>query len=83
MITVDEVANLLRRELRGRLPEGMRIDEHTRLQDLGLSSLQVTEIVFTLEEAHKAEFDPAKAADVQTLGELIAVGNESLGAGAR
>lgn len=82
MITVDEVAALIRREQRGKLDDATIIDESTRLEDLGLSSLQVSEIVFTLEEDHGIEFDPARAADVKTLGELLEVANEALGAGA-
>jgi len=78
MITLDEVARLIRREMRGKLPDGVTLEESTRLDDLGLSSLQISEIVFTLEETHNVEFDAAKAADVNTLGELIAVGNETL-----
>jgi len=80
MITVDEVAELIRREMRGKLPADATIDESTVLEDLGLSSLQVSEIVFTLEEDHGFEFDAAKAADVKTLGELLALANETLGA---
>jgi len=82
VITVDEVAALIRREQRGKLDDATIIDESTRLEDLGLSSLQVSEIVFTLEEDHGIEFDPARAADVKTLGELLEVANEALGAGA-
>lgn len=78
MITVDEVAGLIRNELRGKLPADATIDESTSLEDLGLSSLQVSEIVFTLEEEHDFEFDAAKAADVKTLGELLALANETL-----
>jgi len=78
MITLDEVGQLIRREMRGKLPQGATLDKNTRLEDLGLSSLQISEIVFTLEENHGVEFDAAKAADVKTLGELIAVGNETL-----
>ena len=77
MITVDEVAALIRREMRGKLPEGTIIDESTSMDDLGLSSLQVAEIVFTLEEDHEIEFDPARAADAKTLGDLVALGNEA------
>ena len=81
MITVDEVADLIRRELRGKLPDGTTLDEDTPLEGLGLSSLQISEIVFTLEEEHGIEFDAARAADVKTLGELVALGNETIGAG--
>lgn len=77
MITVDEVAALIRREMRGKLPAETIIDENTSMDDLGLSSLQVAEIVFTLEEEHEVEFDPARAADAKTLGDLVALGNEA------
>ncbi|NGO66961.1 acyl carrier protein [Streptomyces boncukensis] len=80
MITVEEVTKLIHREMRGKAPTGIEIAEDTKLGDLGLSSLQVTEIVFTLEETHGVEFDPARAADARTLGDLIAIGNEALAA---
>ena len=80
MITVDEVAGLIRRELRGKLDAGTVLDEGTRLEDLGLSSLQVSEIVFTLEEDHEVEFDAARAADAKTLGDVVALANEALAA---
>ncbi len=80
MITLDEVAGLIRRELRGKLSADAALDEGTRLEDLGLSSLQVSEIVFSLEEKHEVEFDAARAADAQTLGDVVALANEALAA---
>ena len=80
MITADEVIALIRREMRGKLPAGTTIDEHTEMNELGLSSLQIAEIVFTLEEEHEVEFDPARAADARTLGDLVALGNDALSA---
>jgi acyl carrier protein len=82
MITVEDVADLIRRELRGKLAKDVTIDAGTRLDDLGLSSLQVAEIVFTLEEDHGVEFDPARAADASTLGDLIALVNDTVTTGA-
>ena len=81
MITVEEVSGLIRRELRGKLASDTVLDESTRLEDLGLSSLQVSEIVFTLEENHEVEFDAARAADAQTLGDVVALANEALDIG--
>jgi len=78
MITINDLAQLIRQEMRGKLPKDVQIDESTRLDELGLSSLQVSEIVFTLEDEHGVEFDPAKAADAQTLGDLLALSNEVL-----
>jgi acyl carrier protein len=74
-ITLDEVAALIRREMRGKRAKETAIDESTCLKDLGLSSLQIAEIVFTLEEKHGVEFDPARAANAQTLGDLVALAN--------
>lgn len=78
MITLDDVARLVRRELRGKLQAETTLDGNTRLEDLGLSSLQISEIVFTLEEDHEVEFDTARAAEVQTLGDVVALANESV-----
>ena len=80
MITVEEIVSLVSRELRGTVPAGMTIDENTRLDDLGISSLQIAEIVFTLEDNHNVEFDPARAADARTLGDLMALGNDVVSA---
>ena len=78
MITIDEVVQLIRREMRGHLAADRLIDENTELADLGMSSLQVAEVVFTLEEQHETEFDPARAADAVTLGDLVRLGNDAL-----
>jgi acyl carrier protein len=79
MIALEDVAELIRQELRGELPQGVTLDADTRLDDLGLSSLQISDIVFTLEEQHEFEFDAARAADVKVLGELVALANEAIG----
>jgi acyl carrier protein len=78
MITIDEVAALVRRAIRGKRANDVVIDQGTHLGDLGLSSLQIAEIVFSLEESRGVEFDPARAADAKTVGQLIAVGNTAL-----
>ncbi|MBB5802989.1 acyl carrier protein [Saccharothrix ecbatanensis] len=80
MIGIDEVIGLIKREMRGKLPADITIDENSSMDDLGLSSLQVAEIVFTLEEDHGVEFDAARAADARTLGDLVALGNDALSA---
>lgn len=78
MITLEEVVALIKHEARGKIGPGTAIDSDTKLKDLGLSSLQIAEIVFTLEENHEVEFDPARAADAESLGDLIALGNSAL-----
>ncbi len=64
--------------MRGRKKKTLPIDEHTQLRDLGLSSLQIVEIVIALEERYGVEFDTVRAAEARTLGELITAGNAML-----
>jgi acyl carrier protein len=78
MITIEEIRARVQGELRGKLPDGVTIDERTAIKDLGLSSLQISEIVFGLEEDHGVEFDAALAADAETLGDLLGVANQAL-----
>jgi acyl carrier protein len=80
VITVEEVAQLIRKEMRGKLPADAVLDAGTSLKDLGLSSLQISEIVFTLEEDHEVEFDAASAANATTLGDVVALANLALSA---
>jgi acyl carrier protein len=77
MLTVDEVAGRIRTQLKGKEQHEV-IDANTGLEDLGLSSLDVAEIVFSIEEDHGVEFDTAKAADVKTLGQLVDLANEAI-----
>jgi acyl carrier protein len=79
-ITIEEVVVLIRRQLRGKVSADQVFSADTRLEDLGLSSLQIAEVVFTLEDRYEAEFDPARAADAKTLGDLVALGNEAIAA---
>ncbi len=81
MITIDEVEQLIRERMRGKLPPDTTIGPDTVLKDLGLSSLQLSDIVFTLEETHDFEFDASKVADVTTVGDLVAVANEAIADG--
>jgi acyl carrier protein len=76
MVTIDEVAGLVARQLRGELPDGTTLDEDAVISDLGLSSLQLTDLVFTLEEESGCEFD-GRVAEVITLGDLTALANGS------
>ncbi|WP_024804907.1 acyl carrier protein [Nocardia sp. BMG51109] len=78
MITLDEVETKIKKKLKGNYPAGLVLTEATALEDLGLSSLQTAEIVFEIEEDYEIEFDPARAADVTTLGALITLANEIL-----
>lgn len=80
MITIEDIRERVGRELRGKLPDGVTITDDTVIEDLGLSSLQISEIVFGLEEDHDVEFDAALAADAKTVRDLLAVANQAIAA---
>ncbi|MFZ0040520.1 MAG: phosphopantetheine-binding protein [Solirubrobacteraceae bacterium] len=55
--------------------EGLTISDDSRLEELGLSSLEVVEIFFALESLTGREIDSTVAAEVQTVGDLLRVLN--------
>ncbi|MBO0879806.1 MAG: acyl carrier protein [Mycobacterium sp.] len=76
MIALEEAIELIRRKLRNKLPDGLELNEETPLDALGLSSLQISDIVFTIEDRHGFEFDASRAAGIQTVGDIVALANE-------
>lgn len=74
-VTVEVAADIIRRRL-GARGAGVEITAESRLEDLGLSSLEIAEAFFDLEEIVGYDLDASAAADVQTLGDLVAVVND-------
>lgn len=74
-LTTEDVARLIRKQLGAKLDEGTAIGPETELEALGLSSLDQTEVFFAIEEFVGKELDPTAGADVETIGELVAVVN--------
>ncbi|HEX8054538.1 MAG TPA: phosphopantetheine-binding protein [Thermoleophilaceae bacterium] len=73
-VTIDEATAIIRSKLGSR---GARteIRGSSRLDDLGLSSLEVADTFFELEELVGHELDATVVADVQTLDEMLAAVN--------
>ncbi|MGI8335645.1 acyl carrier protein [Actinomadura scrupuli] len=78
MIVLEEVLDMIRKKLRNKLPSHLDLTADTELDRLGLSSLQVADIVFAIEDEHDFEFDLAKALGITTIGEIVTVANEAL-----
>jgi len=76
MITVADVCELIRKRQGGKVRADLELDGDTVFDDLGLSSLQIADIVYTIEDRLGIEFDPARAADVKTVGDLVNLANE-------
>jgi acyl carrier protein len=75
VLTVTDVCDVIRAHLGVKLPSDVQLSSDTSLDALGLSSLQVAELVVSIEERTGIEFDPAAAAEVTTLGELVELAN--------
>ncbi|MFI9724367.1 acyl carrier protein [Streptomyces sp. NPDC052396] len=72
MITVATVCALIAKKL-GSKAAGLVLDADTAFDSVGLSSLQITDIVYTIEDEAGIELDPSQAANVKTVGDLIAL----------
>lgn len=77
MLTVEDTCEIIKAQLGGSLPVGTELNGDTNFDDLGLSSLQISDIIFSLEERLGTEFDPANAAEVQTISELVELANRT------
>ncbi len=77
-ISVDEVAGIIRAQVGDKVPADAALGPDAALEDLGLSSLDVTEVFILIEELVERELDSVPAADARTLGELVAVVNQQL-----
>ena len=75
MLTVEDVSAMVRKQLGGKLASDTDIRAETELDELGLSSLQVSDIIFSIEEELSIEFDAADAADITTVGGLVELAN--------
>ena len=47
------------------------IDENSRLQDLGIDSLDVVEYLLEIEERYGVEFPPEEMSDLKTINDLV------------
>lgn len=75
-VALEDVTVLVRGALKGRGPKG-ELTAGTRIEDLGLSSLQLADILFQLEEGKGVRFDGGAVSELRTLGELVELANHS------
>jgi len=76
MFTVEQVIDAFQRQVAGRLPPGVTLDESTRLDGLQVESLEFTEVLVDLENENGVRFDGARVREAATLGELTALASE-------
>lgn len=72
-ITCQDVVSLIQEKLRGKLSADVVLDENSALDELGMSSMESWDLIFTLEERLNVELDPEEAAAVRTISQLVAL----------
>lgn len=76
MVTVSMVCDLISKKL-GAKAADHQLNAETEFEAVGLSSLQIADIVYAIEDEVGIEFDSSKAADVKTVGDLVALAEVS------
>jgi acyl carrier protein len=76
VITAEEICVRIARKL-GSKAHSYTLNEDTAFDSVGLSSLQIADIVYTIEDDLKIEFDESKAASVKTVADLVKLAEET------
>ncbi|MFE4460170.1 phosphopantetheine-binding protein [Nocardia tengchongensis] len=71
LITIDDVRFMVREGLAGNISPDDEISEDTRIEDLGLTSLQIAELIMRIEDDLDIDLDSTRLAEVQTVGQLL------------
>ncbi|GAB3210269.1 phosphopantetheine-binding protein [Nocardia tengchongensis] len=71
LITIDDVRFMVREGLAGSISPDDEISEDTRIEDLGLTSLQIAELIMRIEDDLDIDLDSTRLAEVQTVGQLL------------
>jgi acyl carrier protein len=69
-VTIEDVFSLVQEKLGGR-GVAIELGRHSQFREIGLSSLQIADVVYTLEDRLGIEFNPARAAELATIGDLV------------
>ncbi|MFI8853423.1 acyl carrier protein [Streptomyces sp. 891-h] len=76
MITVEEICSRIAKKL-GSKADSYTLGADTAFDSVGLSSLQIADIVYSIEDDLEIEFDESKAAGVKTVGDLVRLVEET------
>ncbi len=76
MITAEEVCARIAKKLGGKA-NSYTLNEDTAFESVGLSSLQIADIVYSIEDDLDIEFDESRAASVKTVGDLVKLAEET------
>ncbi|MFK4107758.1 acyl carrier protein [Streptomyces sp. NPDC002176] len=80
MITSEEVCARIAKKI-GSKADSYTLNADTSFDAVGLSSLQIADIVYSIEDDLGIEFDESKAAGVKTVADLVRLAEESAKSG--
>ncbi|MEU5977241.1 phosphopantetheine-binding protein [Streptomyces sp. NPDC047315] len=76
MITIELVCERIAKKL-GSKASTVTLDADTTFSSIGLSSLQIADIVYGIEDDFDIQFDESRAAGIKTVGELVKLAEET------
>ena len=77
VITFEEVCAKIRKTVRGRGADTLVIEEDRSSPTWACPASQIADLRLRLEDSLNIVLDPARAADVRTVGDLVALANST------
>ena len=77
LITAEEICARIAKKL-GSKASTVTLNADTTFTSVGLSSLQLADVVYGLEDDFDIRFDESQAASVQTVGDLVKLAEQAL-----
>jgi acyl carrier protein len=77
LISVEDVCSRIAKKLGGKA-DAFTLNADTQFDEVGLSSLQIADIVYGIEDDLEITFDESKAANVKTVGDLVRLAEETV-----
>lgn len=76
LITAEEICERIAKKL-GSKASTMTLNADTTFESVGLSSLQIADIVYGIEDDLEITFDESQAAGVKTVGDLVKLAEQA------
>ncbi|AXK36285.1 acyl carrier protein [Streptomyces armeniacus] len=76
MITAEDICERIANKL-GSKASAVTLDADTTFESVGLSSLQIADIVYGIEDDFDIRFDESQAAAVKTVGDLVKLAEQA------
>lgn len=71
MVSLSRLASLIATTYDLQVPDGSLTEETSLMADIGMDSLDVTELILTCQTTFRVNLDMATAANIRTVGDLL------------